>query len=115
MNEIVLSAIVSTVTAACSAAISFLAARKKYKADVSAVEINNFKESLDFYITLSNDNKDRLDSFIDERATLMAKIDSLKEENESLKLLVAQQSMHIKELTEQVKTLSEKLDKTKKK
>lgn len=78
---VVITAIIGIITSFTSAWVSWFFTRKKYSAEVDDNLIHNMKESLDFYQTLSNDNKDRLDYMIKRN-------DELEEEMKDLRKLV---------------------------
>ena len=71
MNDIVLTGGVGLATSVISSIVTWLLAVRKYNSEVDNKLIENMKESLEFYKTLSNDNKERLE---DEVATLRGEI-----------------------------------------
>lgn len=84
------------IAGAISSIVTWLLSRKKYNSEVDQSNINNMKESLDFYKTLSDDYKQRLASEIDSHNQEVAE---LKRENAELK----------KEIREQEKRFDERL------
>lgn len=62
---IIITAIAGAVTSFASAWVSWFFTRKKYNTEVDNNLIHNMKESLDFYKSLSDDNKSRLDYMIE--------------------------------------------------
>lgn len=85
--EIIITALIGTVTSAISAWLSWFFTRKKYGAEVDQNIIQNMKESLEFYKQLSDDNKQRLDEMRKENAELKA---DLKDLQKSVNILMAQ-------------------------
>lgn len=81
MNDIVLTGGVGLATSVISSIVTWLLAMRKYNSEVDNKLIENMKESLEFYKTLSNDNKERLEEAVkradrleDEVATLRGEI-----------------------------------------
>ncbi len=81
MNDIVLTGGVGLATSVISSIVTWLLAVRKYNSEVDNKLIENMKESLEFYKTLSNDNKERLEEAVkradrleDEVATLRGEI-----------------------------------------
>lgn len=60
MTEIIVTAAIGLLTTIVSSWSTWVFARKKYNSEVDHNIIDNMKESLEFYKSLSNDNKDRL-------------------------------------------------------
>ena len=80
-----------------SSLVTWLLSRKKYNSEVDQNNIQNMQESLDFYIKLSDDYKQRLSSEIEEHNKEVA---DLKEENADLRIELSE---YKKELREQEK------------
>lgn len=80
-----------------SSVVTWLLTRKKYNSEVDQNNIQNMQESLDFYIKISDDYKQRLASEIEEHNKEVA---DLKEENAELR---KELSEYKKELREQEK------------
>lgn len=106
--EVLLTGVIGLVTTITSGWVSWFFARKKYNSEVDNQVIVNMKESLDFYKSLSDDNKERLDQvleqnkeILEQNAQLMAQNKKLQEEVESLR--------------EQIKTLTSRMTRTSKK
>lgn len=106
--EVLLTGVIGLVTTITSGWVSWFFARKKYNSEVDNQVIVNMKESLDFYKSLSDDNKERLDQvleqnkeILEQNAQLMAQNKKLQEEVESLR--------------EQIKTLTSRMARTSKK
>lgn len=106
--EVLITGVIGLVTTITSGWVSWFFARKKYNSEVDNQVIVNMKESLDFYKSLSDDNKERLDQvleqnkeILEQNAKLMAQNKKLQEEVESLR--------------EQIKTLTSRMTRTSKK
>lgn len=59
-----LAGIVGILSSSISSIIAWFLAKKKYNAEVDSAEINNLKESLDFYKNVLDENKKLLNSYI---------------------------------------------------
>lgn len=83
-NEIIIGGIgiVSTVV---SGFTSWFFAKKKYYAEVDNTLITNMQQSLDFYKTLVEDNKQRLGEVLERNASLEKRDEALEEEIRQLK------------------------------
>ena len=106
--DVIITGVAGLITTFVGAWVSWFFARKKYNSEVDSQVIANMKESLDFYKSLSDDNKERLDQvlvqnkeILEQNAKLMAQNKRLQEEVESLR--------------DQIKTLTSKIAKTNKK
>lgn len=64
MDPILLNALTGTASATISAVIAWFLSKRKYYSEVDSTNIKNMQESLQFYITLSDDYKQRLDEEI---------------------------------------------------
>lgn len=105
--EVLITGVIGLVTTITSGWVSWFFARKKYNSEVDNQVIVNMKESLDFYKSLSDDNKERLDQvleqnkeILEQNAKLMAQNKKLQDEVESLK--------------DQIKTLTSRMTRTNK-
>ena len=76
-NEILITLIGLGTTIVSGWASHFLT-RKKYKSEVDSTIIANMKDSLDFYMKLSDDTKNRLQEVLEKNAKLENEIDELK-------------------------------------
>ena len=86
MIEVIITGAVGVVTTIISSIVSWLSAKKKYNAEVNHAEIENMKESLEFYKTLSESNQ----------ATLTEILDKSKELAENnLKLIIEIQNLKV--------------------
>lgn len=106
--DVIITGVAGLITTFVGAWVSWFFARKKYNSEVDNQVIVNMKESLDFYKSLSDDNKERLDQvleqnkeILEQNAKLMAQNKKLQEEVESLR--------------EQIKTLTSRMTRTSKK
>lgn len=84
MVEVIITGVVGLFTTIVSSIVSWLSAKKKYNAEVNHAEIENMKESLEFYKTLSESNQETL-------TEILAKSRELAENN--LKLLIEIQNL----------------------
>ena len=64
METVIITTLVSTAAAGVSALLSWFLSKKKYYSEVDSSNIKNMQDSLQFYITLSDDYKRRLDEEI---------------------------------------------------
>lgn len=106
MHEIIISGIVSVVTSTISAFVAFFFTKKKYQAEVesvkaetSATEVANMKESLEFYQTLSEDNKKRLIALLEENEKQRESIEKQREEISDLKAQITELTNLVREYT----------------
>lgn len=88
VENILLNGGVAIVTAFVSSITTFLITKKKYNSEVDANVIDNMTHSLDFYKTLADDNKSRLEE-------LTKRNDSLEKEVQELKNNVFALTMNI--------------------
>ena len=65
-------------------------AKKKYNAEVDNHLITNMQESLEFYKTLADDNKARLEAVLQENADLRKEINEVRTEIIALRSVLAQ-------------------------
>lgn len=85
MVDILITGAVGVVSSVVSGWASWIFARRKYNSEVDGNLIQNMKDSLDFYGTLSDDNKHRLEEVLQDNEHLRATVQSLLEENKELK------------------------------
>ena len=64
--------------------------KKKYNAEVDNNLINNMQESLEFYKTLADDNKRRLEEVLTENADLRKEVTDLREQVSKLTSALAE-------------------------
>lgn len=79
-------------------------ARKKYNSEVDNNVISNMEASLEFYQKLSTDNKERLDSALQENKELRVEIASLQEDNINLRKEIEDLKSAVIQLTTQICT-----------
>ena len=84
MTEILI-AVIGVVSTTAGSWLSWFLARKKYNSEVDNNVISNMEASLEFYQKLSTDNKERLDSALQENKELRVEITSLQEDNINLR------------------------------
>lgn len=85
MTDILITGGVGIVSSIVSAMISWILARRKYNSEVDGTLIDNMQKSLDFYKSLSDDNKERLDKTIEDSAHFRELAEKLLLENKQLK------------------------------
>ena len=78
MNDILITGGVGLATTIISSVTTWILARKKYNSEVDNNLIANMQKSLEFYKTLSDDNKDRLEEALERDARLEKEVDELK-------------------------------------
>lgn len=78
--QVIVTGIVGLITTITSGWVSWLFAKKKYNAEVDTNLIENMQKSLDFYMELSDDNKERLDEALKRNDTLEAEIRDLRKQ-----------------------------------
>lgn len=77
---IIITGIIGIITTVVSAWVSWFFTRKKYAVEVDNSIIEGMQKSLEFYKTLSNDNKERLEEMIKRNDALEAEISDLKKQ-----------------------------------
>ena len=100
--EVLLTGIVGLITTITSGWVSWFFARKKYNSEVDSQLISNMKESLEFYKSLSDDNKERLSQVLEQNSQLL-------EQNAILETQVKALEAQVKSLKEQVDTLTKRM------
>lgn len=73
----ILGGVISTIITGFS---SWFFTKKKYNAEVDNNLINNMQDSLEFYKSLADDNKRRLDEVLNENAELRKEVADLREQ-----------------------------------
>lgn len=76
---------VGILTTIASGFTSWFFTKKKYHAEVDSTLISNMKESLEFYKSLVEDNKQRLEEVLERNSKLEARDEALEEEVKQLK------------------------------
>ena len=79
--EILITGCIGLITTLVSGWVSWFFTRKKYNTEVDNNLINNMQESLDFYMKLSDDNKERLEEVLKRNEQLESELDTLKNQN----------------------------------
>ena len=80
MEETWITILSSTITAFATAFTTWFFTKRKYNAEVDNNVISNMQESLEFYKTLVDDNKARLEDALKENAELRKEIDELRKQ-----------------------------------
>lgn len=83
----IIGGVIATVT---SSFVSWFFAKRKYNAEVDNHIITNMQESLEFYKTLADDNKLRLEEVLQENATLRKEVNKMRDELVALTSVLAQ-------------------------
>lgn len=96
---IALAGVITTIT---SGFASWFFAKRKYNAEVDNNLITNMQSSLEFYKSLADDNKQRLDDVLQENVNLRKEVGEVSQENASLK-------QEVKELRDMVDKLTMRL------
>lgn len=78
--QVIVTGIVGLITTITSGWVSWLFAKKKYNAEVDTNLIENMQKSLDFYMKLSDDNKERLDEALKRNDILEGEIRDLRKQ-----------------------------------
>lgn len=76
--SVVITGIVGLITTIVSGWTSWFFTRKKYNTEVDSGIIKNMKDSLEFYKTLSNDNKARLEEVLKRNEALENEVSELR-------------------------------------
>lgn len=76
-------------TTVASSFVSWFFAKRKYNAEVDNHLIANMQDSLEFYKSLADDNKVRLESVLQENAELRKEIHELRTEQQMLMSVLA--------------------------
>lgn len=100
--EVILTGIVGLITTIVSGWTSWFFARKKYNSEVDNQVITNMKESLEFYKTLSDDNKVRLNEVLLQNKEILDQNARLLDQNTKLEA-------EVKELKSKVETLTTRI------
>lgn len=80
MEETWITILSSAITAFATAFTTWFFTKRKYNAEVDNNVITNMQESLEFYKTLVDDNKARLEDALKENAELRKEIDELRKQ-----------------------------------
>lgn len=105
MDNTIIAIIGGFITSVLSGFTSWFFAKRKYNAEVDNHLITNMQESLEFYKTLADDNKVRLDSVLQENAELRKEVNEMREKLVALTSVLAQYGLL--KLMEDNKTVEE--------
>lgn len=78
--QVIVTGVVGLITTVVSGWTSWFFAKKKYNAEVDSNVIENMKKSLEFYMKLSDDNKERLEETLKRNEVLEAEIRQVKQQ-----------------------------------
>lgn len=78
--QVIVTGIVGLITTITSGFVSWLFAKKKYNAEVDNNLIENMQKSLDFYMKLSDDNKNRLDEALKRNDALEVEVREVRKQ-----------------------------------
>jgi hypothetical protein len=78
--QVIVTGVVGLITTITSGWVSWLFAKKKYNAEVDGNVIENMQKSLDFYIKLSDDSKERLEEALKRSDALEEEITKLRDQ-----------------------------------
>ena len=90
MNNTILAICGGAFSTIVSGFVSWFFAKRKYNAEVDNSLITNMQESLEFYKTLADDNKVRLDAVLKENADLRKEVNEMREKLVALTSVLAQ-------------------------
>ena len=88
---IALAGVITTIT---SGFASWFFAKRKYNAEVDNNLINNMQSSLEFYKSLADDNKQRLDDVLQENAALKQEVKELRDMVDKLTMKLANYGLY---------------------
>lgn len=78
--QVIVTGVVGLITTITSGWFSWFLAKKKYNAEVDNNLIENMQKSLDFYMKLSDDNKNRLDEALKRNDQLQQEMFQLRQQ-----------------------------------
>lgn len=90
MNENIIIALAGAITTIVSGFVSWFFAKRKYNAEVDSSLIENMQNSLEFYKSLADDNKARLEEVLLENASQRKEIAELRRQLDTLTSTLAQ-------------------------
>lgn len=90
MNNTWIAIIGGVITTVASSFVSWFFAKRKYNAEVDNHLIANMQESLEFYKTLADDNKVRLEAVLQENAALRKEVNEMRDKLVALTSVLAQ-------------------------
>ena len=80
MIDVLVTGGVGVLTSAASSFITWILAKKKYNAEVDNNIIQNMQQSLEFYKSLSDDNKERLTEVLEKNQKLEEDVSELRKQ-----------------------------------
>lgn len=80
MIDVLVTGGVGVLTSAASSFITWILAKKKYNAEVDNNIIQNMQQSLEFYKSLSDDNKERLAEVLEKNQKLEEDVSELRKQ-----------------------------------
>lgn len=89
MGETWIAIIGGAIATILSGFTSWFFAKRKYNAEVDNNLISNMQESLEFYKTLADDNKQRLEEVLAENADLRGQVADLREQVNKMTTILA--------------------------
>ena len=78
--QVIITGAIGIITTIVGSWTSYIFTKRKYNAEVDNSVIDNMKQSLDFYIKLSDDNKARLDEALKRNDALEKEIQQLRQQ-----------------------------------
>lgn len=78
--QVIITGVIGIITTIVGSWTSYIFTKRKYNAEVDNSVIDNMKQSLDFYIKLSDDNKARLDEALKRNDALEKEIQQLRQQ-----------------------------------
>lgn len=90
MNNTILTIFGSVLSNVITGFFTWFFAKRKYNAEVDNHLISNMQESLEFYKTLADDNKVRLEAVLAENAELRKEINDMREKLVAVTSVLAQ-------------------------
>lgn len=99
MNEIFITLATAIGSSGITGFFTWFFARRRYNSEVDSQVITNMKESLEFYKTLSDDNKVRLDEVLAQNKEILEQNAELLKQNAELKKEVGELKVQIEKLT----------------
>ena len=76
--QVIVTGVVGLITTITSGWVSWFFAKRKYNAEVDSNLIENMQKSLDFYMKLSDDNKERLEESLKRNDKLENEVNELR-------------------------------------
>ena len=78
--QVIITGAIGIITTIVGSWTSYIFTKRKYNAEVDNSVIDNMKQSLDFYIKLSDDNKARLDEALKRNDALEKEMQQLRQQ-----------------------------------